>query len=43
MTTNEQHTIINDDPNIEMHQQKPLSDEDIDAMYEQHLNDNNNQ
>ena len=34
---------INEDPNIEMHQQKPLSDEDIDAMYQQHLNDNNNQ
>ena len=34
---------INEDPNIEMHQQKPLSDEDIDAMYEQHLNDNNKQ
>lgn len=34
---------INEDPNIEMHQQKQLTDDDIDAMYEQHLNDNNNQ
>lgn len=43
---NKPHTIINEDPNIEMHQQKPiseLSDEEIDAMYQQHLNDNENQ
>jgi|9_EtaG_2_1085328.scaffolds.fasta_scaffold00099_11 hypothetical protein len=41
MTTNEQKELIEflDD----VLAQKPLSDDELDAMYEQHLNENNNQ
>lgn len=41
MTTSEQTELIQFLD--EVLAKKPLSDEDIDAMYEQHLNDNNNQ
>jgi predicted SAM-dependent methyltransferase len=41
MTTKEQKELI--EFLDEVLAQKPLSDEDIDAMYAQHLNDNDNQ
>ena len=41
MTTNEQKELIEFLDKVLA--QKPLTDDELDAMYEQHLNDNNNQ
>lgn len=41
MTTNEQKELIEFLDEVLV--KKPLTDDELDAMYEQHLNDNNNQ